>query len=330
MRLSHWTALALGVCMNVAHAQDSKSDPAKSACQLIQVAELPLAFYSSGGPSVSGTVEGKPVQFLVRTGDVKSYLLPDGVQYLGLSTRPWVNNHTGYGVAWTRISQLSVGAMKVVTKPFNMDVIDSEPGQGLVGHAALGADFLVQRDLEISYREGVMRLFTSHGCGKDVLAYWKGNLFAVPLEDDNDSLEGSRRVMLSVEVNGIKLRAMIDTGMPFSTISRAAAIKVGAVPASADGEQSRPKLNKLTVGAETVLNPQLVVVNGGDAHVDIRLGGDFLSSHRILIALRQRLIYMSHEGGPVFDTKGFGIPGVQYWSGPASAGLAPVPAKPAQ
>ena len=76
--------------------------------------------------------------------------------------------------------------------------------------AIVGADFLLQADLEISLAEKQLRFFRPHNCKDTFLGYWsQGRDVEVPL---TGRFGDSRNQLFTVELNGVKLDAIIDTG----------------------------------------------------------------------------------------------------------------------
>lgn len=191
----------------------------------------------------------------------------------------------------------------------------------------IGQDFLQNFDIEFDLPQNVVRLFEPKGRCEDVgLAYWSADAaLEVPIE-------ASRVVTLEVEVNGQRLRAMLDSGAR-STLSTAAAVRLGVGPGTpgvipagcsyAMGrkpiEQWIAPLDKVSIGGETIEKPKLYVADlwNYTTHTeasagplprlsglpDMLLGIDFLRSHRVLVSHSQRKMYFSYIGGTVFPSR---------------------------
>ena len=88
----------------------------------------------------------------------------------------------------------------------------------------IGQDFLQNFDVEFDLPQNVVRLFEPKGrCDGVGLAYWSADTaLEVPIDV-------SQAVTLDVEVNGQRLRAMLDSGAT-STLTTAAAARLGIAP----------------------------------------------------------------------------------------------------
>jgi predicted aspartyl protease len=307
------TLILMLLCLNWNTAAQAQ----QPACQYVKVAEMPLQFRDSDfSPTVEGTVHGKPIRYLVDTGASQTALTAPVASRLGLYT--WSSGMQVEGIGGTsdlglvRVNGMSVGTLSMTKASFYMPVI-GEMGGRSSWEAILGIDYLLQRDLEISYSEGVMRFFIQRNCDpKTSLGYWGGQVYSVPLEGrERESPE------MIVEVNGVKMRAEIDTGASATSITRHAAERAGVIPGQAgtrDGGYSVGagrhavrnwigKFAKIQIGPEVIHDAELSI-SETSLNFDILLGNDFLRSHRVLISASQRKIYISYEGGQPFYAGG--------------------------
>jgi len=147
----------------------------------------------------------------------------------------------------------------------------------------------------------------------DQVVYW-GQAYAVaplvPVRDD--------RIMIAVEVNGMRDVAQLDTSASETVLTGTAAASAGVTPRSTGvaaeghvrGLDSEPvkvfvgDFASFSFGDETIHNAELRIVDlYGIALTDqpqLLLGTDFLRAHRIYVARAQHKVYASYEGGPVF------------------------------
>jgi tetratricopeptide (TPR) repeat protein len=116
-------------------------------------------------------------------------------------------------------------------------------------------------------------------------------------------------------VNGKRVRVGFDTGSPTSAISLEAARRVGV---ATDGPRVTPKgvaragigqrwvetwiapVASIKIGDEEVRNTKLQVQTSLP-EVDMLLGADFFLSHQVYVANSQHRIYVTYNGGPVFN-----------------------------
>ncbi len=186
----------------------------------------------------------------------------------------------------------------------------------------LGQNVLGVADTEYDLANGIIRLMSAKGCGGANLAYWvkEGSYSLLPLGYGN--LGGPQFVGVAT-INGARVRVVFETADATSVLSLAAARRVGirldgpgVKPAglayggvSGSSETWIAPIASFQIGDETVKNTHIRV---GDIHsdFDMIIGLDFFFSHRIYVAQSQQKIYMTYNGGSVFDLthKGPAIP----------------------
>ena len=120
----------------------------------------------------------------------------------------------------------------------------------------------------------------------------------------------------TILVNGVKLRAVFDTGAGSSILSLVAAKRAGITRTSAGvvpSGQSRglgrsmvetwlAPINTVKIGTEEVRNIKLRIADIDFPDADMLIGADFFLSHRVYVANALRRIYFTYDGGPVFNT----------------------------
>jgi predicted aspartyl protease len=303
-------------------------------CRFVKFATLPVDT-QRGSPYIDGSVNGHPIKVLVDSGAAGTSLtrsiaeraeLPlshSGLVHVGVS-----GDSADYHA---RVKELTFGPVR--WERVNLSVI-WDLAKDMPFEALLGADFLFQNDIELLLAEKQIRFFRPEGCGKAHLAYWDANAAVVPMLPD---VPDDRRAVIQVLVNGHPVKALIDTGATVSSIDQAAAAKAGvgrpaatAAPAAAAsagevaigiGKHEVPmwvgNFDEIDIGGEFIKNAKLRVMDmWGAARADTSnprraesmseeaqmiLGADFLASHRVLIAVSQRRVYLTHLGGRVFS-----------------------------
>jgi hypothetical protein len=144
------------------------------------------------------------------------------------------------------------------------------------------------------------------------LAYWDADALVIPFDS---SFERTTNPSFTVLVNGVNMRAIIDSGATATTMSLAAAKRAGleldapgVTPAGHAVGVGDVKVaywhttfKTFQMGEEVIRNADIGVVDGKDKGVDVVLGDDFLRSHRVLLAMSQRKIYFSYVGGQPFE-----------------------------
>ncbi len=299
-------------------AADAVADP--SACKYAQAGSLPLRFLSkSAQPVVEGSINGAPATMLVFSGLMTSTLTDTAVKRLDLATRlttrRTVGVRSGSNLASVQLNEFGIGPTHVAR--LTIDVRDDMHHHADVD-AYVGADFLFQADVEFSFAEKSLRFFRPIDCGADsYLAYWGEDAMRLPI---TGNFGRSKNGLFTVELNGVKMDALIDTGASRSLVYERAASKagVGADDASNRDMSKRNVDNEglvltrsavfstFTIGNETIHDAELLVARDPNVigyRADVLLGADFLRTHRVLFATSQRQVYVSYIGGDVFKRR---------------------------
>lgn len=285
-------------------------------CRYVTVGKLPLQYT---GPSLQvtteGVINGTPATMLVDTGAYDTFLTRTGTERRGMKLSNLGRVAQGVGgfssIYQTRIKEFVAGPAR--SERGHMRVL-SDFGFTPSFDALLGAPFLLQTDLEISLATKEMKFFQPINCGDTHLAYWDADALVIPFDT---SSETTPNPYFTVLVNGVKMRAIIDTGAAATTISLAAAkraglkldapdvTKAGHVVGVGDEKAAfwHTAFKSFQIGEEVIQNADIGVVDRKGSDVDILLGDDFLRSHRVLIAMSQRKVYFSYVGGQPFEQR---------------------------
>ncbi|HEX8612271.1 MAG TPA: retroviral-like aspartic protease family protein [Telluria sp.] len=293
-------------------------------CKFIQQQELPITLRGLAlQPAVQGTINGKPAPMLLDTGAFMTLLTRTGAENRKLTLR----SSGGRKV-------FGVGGRSALYLASLDDFTIGPSGGGKITLAVLGdmgatpwydvivgADFLMQSDLEVALADKVVRFHRSENCNdENLLSYWDPQAIMVPMTGTSRKASTPQ---VDVQVNGVILSAILDTGAGVSTISESAARRAGVttdmpgvkrngfVVGGGDGKAARwnAVFKTFTIGDETVRDADINIVEslGREyGQVDVILGTDFLRAHRILFANSQRRVYLSYLGGDVFAKPGSG------------------------
>ena len=294
-----------------------------AGCKYVKIAELPVRFQGANfAPTVAGSINGQPATLLVDTGSFASLLTPAAVDKYELIQRYTGRHAEGIGgtsrLYGARVKEFGIGPTH--SKGMNLDIL-GDLGFTPEFDAIVGADFLFQADIEISLTEHALRFFRPLECPPDsFLAYWTKDAVIVPL---TGALDSSKNNTFTVELNGVKLDAIIDTGATFTTVFESAARKAGVKADHASSRaggtavgvgservtQRSAVFTTFAIGGETIREAELKIApDNGRTGVDMLLGADFLRSHRVLFAMSQRQLYINYLGGEVFARDSRAIP----------------------
>jgi predicted aspartyl protease len=307
------------------------SQPAEAACRYSKFAALQVET-DQLSPRIDGSVNGHPVQVLIDSGAYGTALTRRAAEEAKLPLSH--TDHTSVGVSGesqeyqASVQEFTIGAAK--WGRMRMRVIWDIAGSNEDG-AILGANVLFQNDVELLLKDKTIHLFRPQDCHDTYLGYWDKDAIVLPMLDNRSASD--LRAMITVEVNGKPMRALLDTGAQVSVIDQKAAERAGVTkPADAQertlngiGTRRLPTwqgtFQVVAIGPEEIRNTKLSVTDlWGAARKDLGywgseslthmpevvLGADFLTSHRVLFANSQRRVYLTHLGGPVFKSSAGG------------------------
>lgn len=298
-------ALALGGGAIQAHA----------ACQIARIAELPVTL-TDLQPLAATKINGADATFLVDSGAFYSQITPSKAAEFGLKLGPAPYGLQVRGVGgYEQVSVTTVREFTIVGE--SIDNLQFLVGGGEAGHdtaGALGRNFLGLADAEYDLANGVVRLVKPIGCGGQPLVYWPSTSAFATLKLEESPL-AHPPIRADVFVNGARIKAMFDSGAGHSTLSLEAAKRAGidikgpnvvsaglihGVGRRAAASWIVP-VDSFKVGDEEVNHTRMRVADTDLPDVDLLLGADFFLSHHIYVANGQHRIYLTYNGGPVFN-----------------------------
>lgn len=292
---------------------------ARAQCHLSEYVELPITMRGARA-IVSAHISGKDAQFILDSGAFYSMLSRASAQAYGLPLSPLPPTFELRGINGSASAELTT------VRTFELAGVTVPEVQFLVGGTdtgqvgMLGQNLLSIGDVEYDLRHGVVRLLRPQkGCKVEDLAYWAGTspINIIPIEQL--TLQ-HRRTVATVTLNGVKLRALFDTGAPTSVLTLSAAKKAGVTPASpgvvasgiSTGIGSRAlrtwtaTFNRLQIGGESIPNPKIRISEAQLGDADMLIGADFFLSHHIYVANSSAKMLMTFEGGTEFGVSSAG------------------------
>jgi tetratricopeptide (TPR) repeat protein/predicted aspartyl protease len=257
----------------------------------------------------------------------------------------------------------SSAAQIATVKEFNIAGVKIKNLQFLAGGSQitgydglLGQNFLQKFDVEYDFANGAIRLFLTEACDNVILAYWlkPGQDYSAMHIDAIDP--ANPHTMGVAYLNGKEIHVTFDTGAFTSILSDKAAARAGVKtdsPGVTEAGYSRglgrgqvktyiARFDSFRIGdSEEIKNAPLRFADLDAAFGDMLLGADFFVSHHIFVANHEHRLFLSYNGGPVFDLARKGGPenagrekGGQANGAPASGDAltepAPGPDAPAQ
>jgi tetratricopeptide (TPR) repeat protein len=283
-----------------------------AACVVQKIAELPVTM-SGLTPTVPVKINDKDSWLIADSGAFRSILSPGTASQLGLSLQPLPGNRIvrGYNGA-VKMSLVTIKKLVIAGKTLaNVEFIVGGSEFGAAG--MLGQDILGMADVEYDLPDGVIRLMRARDCNGTNLAYWaNGKPYSVLAID---AAGWGSHITGTIELNGTKVRATFDTGAPGSILSLAAARRLGMRPGGpgvVEGDDIGgggsgvvktwiAPFDSLKIGDNETIQKIRLRVGDSDAGIDMLIGADFFLSHRIYVANRQRKMFVTYAGGPVFN-----------------------------
>lgn len=310
---------AMWMSAAAAFAQD------QPVCQYVQLAKLPLHYTGDGlQVTMDGTINGTTAVMLADTGSSRTALSRTGTEKRGLRLRPTGHRLQGVGgvsqLYTTRIDDFAAGP--ATSSHGWVDVI-GDTGSAPSFDAIVGAPYLLQADMELNLPDKQIQFFRPLGCDRTWLAYWTKDAVVIPFEE-NQTGNIPVNPPFTIEINGAKMLAIIDSGAYRTSLDAHAAERAGIKVDSPDvvkiGTSSgvgakvvtnwRAKVATVKIGDEVVRDGEIAVMDThGQLGIDVLLGDDFLRAHGVLFAMSQKKIYISYVGGDVFGAK----PGIEPW-----------------
>lgn len=288
---------------------------ASGACSVGKIAELPVTM-DRMGPMIDAKINGAPVRFIADSGAFFSVISPGTALSLRLRTGSGPFGFYIIGINGTASADV------VTVKTFTLAGIDiphvkfivagSETGgAGVIGQNILGMD-----DVEYDLPHGAIRLMKSQDCGKANLAYWAtGKTYSmIPIDPRSPA---KPHTIGKVGVNGKAVRATFDTGAAASILSLTAAARAGITPNSpgvTDGgaiwgfgrklvHTWIAPVDTLTFGDGEQIQHARIRIGAMEADADMLVGADFFIAHRVYVDNKDHRLFLSYEGGPVFNLK---------------------------
>ena len=287
---------------------------ADNKCSLNREVEVPISM-SGLRPLMTAQINGKSAKFLLDSGAFYSMMSTATAQEFNLKlsgSNYMVSGVGGQQKTWfTSVKDFSF--LGTTFHDVEFMVSGSEIGSeeaGLIGENLLG-----HFDVEYDLANGTIRLYKPQGCERTALAYWAaGQAFSLM---DIEAIGLSNAHIVGVAyVNGKKIRALFDTGASTSVLSLDAAKTLG-IDVNAPGVVAAgysygigrgvaksyivPVASFKVGDNEEIKNTRIRIAGIRLTNADMLVGADFFLSHRMFVSNTQHRLYVTYNGGAVFN-----------------------------
>jgi predicted aspartyl protease len=323
---------AIAVVAGVSIACGVPAAAAAGKCQLVRVAQWPIRI-DHDHLLIDGAINGQKIGVMLDTGTMRTMILRSAALRLNLP-RQTVAGARLFGAGGETdaesafVEEIRIGDAS--RKAWNMAVAGEHDFGGIVD-VVLGEDFFSRFDVEFDIPRGTVTLFQPKDCEARSLAYWaKDGGRVVDIEPIDESRP---QIVLTVNVNGHAVRALLDSGASTSVVNKNHAFDAGVTPqtpgvvavADPSARGKRPDLwvgpfATVAIGDELIRDTSLAFTDmyasptytpiGGylpknsNELKPMLLGVDFLRTHRVLVSHSQRRMYFTYAGGIVFGAPG--------------------------
>ena len=238
-----------------------------SGCSLKRAASIDMLPEAQGLALVQVDINGTKFPLIVDTGGILSSLSQEAVHKLNLSPRLGdeaeiqVNGKKMTGTV--NVASFGIGDMHGSNFEF---VVDPNAFLGSVASGRLSPDLLRGFDVDFDFAANKFNLFSPDHCEGKVV-YWTTNYTQMPI-----TLDRMGHIVTRIELDGVTLDAVIDTGSARSTISEEIANRAYHINENTPGIEHIPdaqpddvlqyryRFKTLSMNGITVKSPIMVIL----------------------------------------------------------------------
>jgi clan AA aspartic protease (TIGR02281 family) len=265
---------------------------------------------SAGHLALDATINAIPVRFWLDTGSFSTLLRNEDGARLGLKPTdifmpPVLGMGGGQPMRVERAHTIDVG--RVHGEAFPLGLIHLPLPQDIDG--LLGMDYFSRIDLDLDLPAARLNLYQPrHDCSRPS-AFMHGDLISTPLLDAKpgqaySAASAVSQPRITVVINGVALRVLLDTGAPQNVLFADGASKLGITSQTTRGDPvvrtggigstnlhaPLHRMPPIEIGTLDLDNIRAVVVPALEPNADLLLGLDFF---------RNIHVWISHSSGTV-------------------------------
>jgi predicted aspartyl protease len=287
---------------------------------MAKIADLHVTVTPRNAILVDGSIKGQPAKFLVDVGT-------NGTVFDGTVFSQFGIPHDGKQARLTSETGESNAIIRTVPDLKFGNFVGDNLHWYIADHhflpdgvyALLAGDFLQSFDLDLDLAHNTIGLYQHNTCHSEPV-YWSQSF------SEADLIVRDNRIFVAVELNGTATEALFDSGSSRTIISTRMTHRLGfdeTAPGMTQANAAHPgnfytyRFSELKVGDEVIKNPLLYVRRSQVLKVDMRLsktaqlaydqrpdaylGADFIKTHHIYLAPKDRKMYFTYNGGGIFS-----------------------------
>jgi hypothetical protein len=224
---------------------------AQAQCKFMRIAMLPIE-WRDDRLTLDGSVNGTPLRITVDTGAMQTLVSGELSERLKLTPAHVNNASVGVGgrseMSMARLDEFSLG--RIQWNRMKVAIVWQAKG---LPDVLVGAPLLFGRDVE--FTDKAIVYYSAEGCDDAPLGYWGDDVSWLPMAS---SANDDPRVYVTVSVNGVPVRALVDSGAPARLPSRGSGAGRGQ---PARYRRAREPGEQMILGADLIRAHHLLFAN---------------------------------------------------------------------
>jgi predicted aspartyl protease len=284
-------------------------------CGLRPRATLPVTFRGNV-PIVQGTINGMSAALILDTGATGMALTETALQRFDLKTDQQ-HLFTSHGIGGQtqafagKLHDFEIDGIHVPDHPVSVLPNTSQIARQHTVDGLFGVSILSVFEVDLDFPRRAVTLYAGRICPTTVMPPWR-----LPYETVDASRSAKGRFIISVELDGRPINALIDTGAEASIVAAdvAASLGVSAAVLQAGphavlvgtGPQTAMAyahaFQQIRIGNDVALHPLLLVAERAEPGIDMILGTDYLKGHHLWLSPYTKRVFIERPPGQAAAT----------------------------
>jgi len=306
-KLLAWLLAGLLAALSACAPLPTEAPQEMVGCEVVPVTELAVK-RQRNEPQITARLNNQPVMLVFDTGAQGTLIGAEVASRLQLPQTPHPTGtmHAvgGKAPAWeARTRDIQLGEVTLRDRTIRVAPVRFPRPEGRIPDGLLGADILSRYDIDLDIPSRRVVLHLPRQCQEGGPG-WSSPHIALPMLPSPPG-----RILVPVELDGVRVGAVVDTGAEFTTISRDLALHTGVTEAAlnadpavtivgaADAETAGRwhRFGAIRIGPLLARQPVLLVASLPPQAGGAVLGMDFLGERRIWISYASRRVFVGIE-----------------------------------